>query len=281
MAIIISKVENSIIKFNNTILNENKSCRGKIMEITDYYSIIFKRKSIRNFDPTPLDDNTLKEISNHLQALKPMYDDIKTELKIVRSDEVKRKMMIKAPHFIAAFSEVKDGYLTNIGFVLQQMDLFLSRNGMGSGWQATPKPKKEVLKGSNLEFVIFMAFGKPNEPLHRTSVSEFKRKPLSRITDITGADELLEVARIAPSAANKQLWFFTGNKSLIHAYSVKPGFLGAIMTKKYIPIDMGIALYHLKVAAEHFGKKAEIVFDEMAKMNAPKGNEYIASLKME
>lgn len=250
------------------------------MQNNELYSTIFKRKSIRKFDHAPLDDNTLKEISDHLHALKPMYDDIKTELKIVGSESVKRKLMLKAPHFIAVFSEVKDGYLTNIGFMLQQMDLSLSRNGIGSGWQATPQPKKELLEESNLEFVIFMAFGKPNQPLHRTSVSEFKRKPLTDITDITGADELLEAARIAPSASNQQLWFFTGNESLIHAYSVKPGFLGALMTKKYIPIDMGIAIYHLKVAAEHFGKKSEILIDKTAEENAPKGYEYAVSLKL-
>ncbi|MEN6292257.1 MAG: nitroreductase family protein [Methanobacterium sp.] len=102
----------------------------------------------------------------------------------------------------------------------------------------------------------------------------------TEITDIAGADELLEVARIAPSATNSQPWFFTGDKNLIHAYSVEPGFIKRF-TKKYIPIDVGIAICHLQIAAEHFGKKAEIIFDKTAKMNTPKGHEYVASLKME
>ncbi len=71
------------------------------------YSTIFQRKSIRNFDATPLDDDTLKEISEYLQALKPMYDDIKTEFKIVGSDEVKRRLMLKAPHFITVFPRLR------------------------------------------------------------------------------------------------------------------------------------------------------------------------------
>jgi len=41
----------------------------------------------------------------------------------------------------------------------------------------------------------------------RTSVSEFKRKPLNEISDIEGADDLLEAARLPPSAGNQQLWF--------------------------------------------------------------------------
>ena len=253
------------------------------MEKTEFYSTIFQRKSIRNFNLTPLDDDTLTEISDYLHALKPMYSDIKTELKIISSDKVKRRMMKEAPHYLAIFSEVKEGYLTNIGFMLQQADLFLSANGLGSCWQGIPSPTKELLKSSDLEFVIFIAFGKPEDPesLHRTSISEFKRKTRGEITDITGADELLEAARIAPSATNSQPWFFTGNASMIHAYSIKPNFLKALMVKKYIPIDVGIAICHLKIAAEHSGMKTAIVFDKTAKGSVPKGYEYIASLKIE
>ncbi|MGZ7160625.1 MAG: nitroreductase family protein [Methanobacterium sp.] len=253
------------------------------MKNNELYSAIFNRKSIRNFDLTPMGDNTLAEISEHLQSLKPMYNDIKTDFKIVGPDMVKRRMMKKAPHYIAAFSETKDGYLTNIGFMLQQMDLFLSANDIGSCWQGIPAPTKELLECSNLKFVIFLVFGKPKdqELLHRKSISGFKRKPLRRITDISGADELLEVARIAPSATNRQPWFFTGDESLIHAHILKSGFIRSLVAKKYPPIDVGIALCHLKIGAEHLGKKAEIVFDETARMNVSKGNEYIASLKVE
>ena len=53
------------------------------------------------------------------------------------------------------------------------------------------------------------------------------------------------------------------------------------MIKKYIHIDVGIAIYHLKVALDHFGKKTEIIFDETAKMSSSKGHEYITSLKVE
>jgi Putative TM nitroreductase len=167
------------------------------------------------------------------------------------------------------------------GFMLQQMDLYFSANSIGSCWQGIPKPTSEVLKSSDLEFVILMAFGKSNVPLHRKSTSEFKRKALREITDIKGASKLLEAARLAPSATNRQPWFFSGDESIIHAFSVKPNRIIAILVKKYIPIDMGIALYHLKLAAEHFGKTIDFLFDKTAVNNPPKGYEYVASLKIE
>lgn len=250
------------------------------MEKTELYRTIFKRKSIRKFDLTPLDEKTLHEISDHLQTLTPLHEDIEIEFKILSSDLIKRRMMKKAPHYIAVFSEAKEGYLSNIGFMLQQMDLLFSANGLGSCWQGIPTLKKEALDSSNLEFVILMPFGKPQEPesLHRTNISEFRRKSLPEITDIEGADELLEAARLAPSATNAQPWFFTGDETLIHAYYIEPGRVKGLLTKKYPPIDIGISLYHLKLAGEHFGKKTEILFDK----NAPKLKKeyaYVASLK--
>lgn len=248
------------------------------MEKTDLYSTIFKRKSVRKYDLNPLDEDTLKEISDYLQTLEPLHADIEIELKILSPDFVKRRMMRKAPHYIAVFSEAKEGYLTNVGFMLQQMDLFLSANGLGTCWQGIPTLKKEAIKSSSLEFVILMPFGKPNEPLHRISTSEFKRKSLHEISDIEGADDLLEAARFAPSASNGQPWFFTGDEHLIHAYYLKPNFVSGLLTKKFPPIDVGISIYHLKLASEHFGKETEIIFDNPG--NNLKGYDYVASLRI-
>ncbi len=254
------------------------------MEKTELYSVIFKRKSIRNYDLTPLDENMLKEIFEHLKALKPMYDDIKIDLNIISSDDVNRRMMKKAPHYIIVFSESKGGYLANVGFMLQQMDLFLSAKGVGSCWQGIPQPTKEVLRSSDLDFIILIAFGKPKDLLYRSSVSEFKRKPLEQITNVDGADDLLEAARLAPSAGNGQPWFFTGDKTMINAYCVKPnlirGGIKGLLVKKYIHIDVGIALYHLKLAADYLGKDSVILLDEGAEKNSPKGYEYVGSLKI-
>lgn len=251
------------------------------MNNEELYRAIFKRKSIRNYDLTPLDQNTMKEISNHLQSLTPLHDDIEVELKIITPELVKRRFMKKAPHYIAVFSEPKEGYLTNVGFMLQQMDLYLSANGIGSCWQGIPAPTKELIESSKLKFIIFIAFGNTTKPVHRSSTSEFKRKSLLDITNIKGADNLLEAARLAPSARNNQPWFFTGDENIIHAYYIKPGLVRGFLTSKYPPIDVGIAFYHLKLAAEQFGKETEILMDDKAAPDySNKGYKYVASLRI-
>ncbi|MBP2045364.1 nitroreductase family protein [Methanobacterium aggregans] len=251
------------------------------MEKKNFYDTIFKRKSIRNYDQNPLDEENISSIQEYMDNLTPLFPDIETELKIVSGDEIKTRMMKRAPHYIAVFSENKEGYLTNIGYMLQQMDLFLSDNGIGCCWQGIPKPKKEVLKSSKLEFIILLAFGKPKEALYRSSVSEFKRKSMDGITDIEGANNLLEAARIAPSATNSQPWFFTGSKNNINVYCVQSKFLKARMLKKLNQIDMGIGIFHIVTAAEHFGKSIEIIFDKTARDNPPEGYYYIVTLKIE
>jgi nitroreductase len=249
------------------------------MEVKDLYSTIFLRKSIRKYDLDTLPEDTLKEIRDHLQTLKPLHKDIKIEFKILSPEVVRRRMMRKAPHYLAAFSEVKEGHLSNVGFMLQQMDLFLSANGLGSCWQGIPTLKKEGLASSRLKFIILMAFGKARETLHRTTTSQFKRKSLREISDVKGADDLLETARLAPSARNAQEWFFTGDEHLIHAYYRKPSFIPGLLTKKYLPMDVGISLYHLKLGAEHFGKETEIIFDDPEDKNLNE-YDYVASLRL-
>jgi nitroreductase len=259
-----------------------KNMQGsEMMENKDLYGTIFKRKSIRQYDLTPLDGHTLSEIMAHTSALKPLYNDIKVEMKFLSQEDVKALLFLaKAPHYLALFSETKDGYLTNAGFILQQMDLFFSANGFGSCWQGMAKPAKEILKKSELEFVIILAFGKPKERLHRESVSEFKRKPLPEITDVKGADELLEPARLAPSAMNRQQWFFTGSAGTIHAYLVKSSFLTAFVLDKMSNVSMGIAICHLWIAAKHFGKEVEFIGDKEAQNNPPSGHDYVVTIKI-
>lgn len=245
------------------------------------YQAIFKRKSIRDYDQTPLDKNRLEEVSKALQSLKPLLPEIKTQFKIISPDQVSRKFRINAPHYIAAFSEAKNQYKVNVGFMLQQMDLYFSASGLGSCWLGIPQPTKEVTESSNLEFIILMSFGNPKEALYRTDASEFKRQPLSDITNIDDATEFLEPTRLAPSAVNLQNWYFTGGKDAIHAYSAKSGLLRTVVGGSYYPVNMGIALCHLQLASQHHGWKTRFVFDKLRDKNPPKSLDYVATLEVE
>ena len=108
----------------------------------------------------------------------------------------------KTPHYLCLYSEKKDGYLMNAGFMLQQIDLSLSANGYGSCWIGLGKPAGSPPEAKGLDYIIMLAFGKAAEPVYRANTTEFIRKSLPEITQIAGAEQLLEPVQLAPSASN-------------------------------------------------------------------------------
>ena len=150
------------------------------------YQTIFKRKSIRKYDQAPLDEKTLERVRSEVAALKPMLPAIKTEFRFLSSEDVKGMFKAEAPHYLAIYSEEKAGFAANAGFILEQMDLWFSANGIGCCWLGGSKPNKKAAPVDGLEYVIMLAFGKPTEELQRKSAAEFKRKPLAEISDIKG-----------------------------------------------------------------------------------------------
>jgi nitroreductase len=239
----------------------------------ELYEAIFRRKSVREYAPGPLDADALAKISSFMTGLRPAFPGIRTELRIMTNAEVRGMFKVDAPHFLAIFSETKEGHMANAGFVLQQMDLFFSANGIGSCWQGGPKAVGKARSASDLEFVILMAFGRPAGDSHRKNALEFERKPLAKISDVKGYDDLLEPARLAPSGMNNQPWYFTGGNGTIHVHSAK-----SLVFRRMNLISAGIALSHLLLAAAHSRRTAEIVIDRSGEANPPKGYSYVASM---
>ena len=207
--------------------------------------IIRKRKSIRKYDPAPLDAATLDAVRAQIGKLKPLYPDIKYSIEF--TTKTKGILGVKAPHFLIFGSEEKDGSYENIGFIGQQLDLYFSANGLGACWLGAAKPGEKM--EAALPYVIALGFGKPAEPLHR-ELSAFKRKPLSAISE--GNDPRLEAARLAPSGVNMQNWYFIADSGKIHCYHRKPNPLAALMLGKMGCIDLGIAICHIAEESEIF-----------------------------
>jgi hypothetical protein len=250
------------------------------LDFEKLYETIFKRKSIRKFSNEQLDNNTLGIIKNAFNESKPLFPSINVGMKIVPGDSVKGLFLVKAPHYLLLFSENKPGYLINTGFIFEQIDLFLSSSGIGSCWLGLTKPKKDLLETSSLEFVITLATGNPEETVHRKNISEFNRKPLDQISKGDKFLDIIESARLAPSATNSQPWFFVTDDNHIHCYCIKSGLMKRIIYKKMNRIDMGISLCHLWLAG--LNKKFGISFytDPDAKANAPDGYYYIKSVTL-
>lgn len=224
---------------------------------------IYVRKSCRKY----LDDEIdMDLINNFVSSVKPLNENTNYYYEILTRDEVNLRTRWSAPYYLALFSEKKDGYLENIGFVFQQVSLFMQSMDIGSCWVGLGSIKKK-----NPEFVILIAFGK-SEKMTR-NLDEFKRKSLNEISD--SVDERLTPARLAPSAVNSQPWYFMHTGDGFDVYQIKPNIVKRQFLKKWNPIDVGIALAHMYVANEktfEFYKKAD--FEKI------KSYTYIGSIKI-
>jgi len=212
--------------------------------------MIFKRKSCRSFTGVLVDAATIETIKAF--PMKPLYPDIKVHWDIVPRNQVKCICPWTTPQLITIYSEEAEGYLENIGFLFQQMDLYLQTLGLGVCWlgmgRMNPKTTTEV---EGMKFVIMLAFGHPKGDQLRHDLRSFKRKIMEQITD--KSDSRLEPARLAPSAVNSQPWYFAHEGDTIHVWCSKKGSR----------LDAGIALAHLYVANEETFKffKADHIAD--------------------
>ena len=207
---------------------------------------IYKRRSIRKYDDNPLEQETLDEIREFIGDIPVLNPDIKWSYEIVGPKNVKTLMRWKAPHYLLIFSEPKQNYLQNIGFIFQQVDLFLQSKGIGACWIGAGSPKNYENPNPEHEFVIMLAFGNPVGELYRNK-DQFKRKNLDEISDI--ADERLIPARLAPSAANSQTWYFKHNDD--GSYDIYRNRRRLNLNSRMVnwnKIDIGIALAHLYIS---------------------------------
>lgn len=246
------------------------------------YDAIFRRKSVRKYRMDPLGHDVIEDISRYASTLDFLCPEIDVQFAFAEHGEIVNLLPVKSPHYILIFSEEKDNYLYNAGFLGQQLDLYLSAKGLGSCWLGLARPQEQIVKcREGLDFTIMLGFGEAAEPLHRDNLSQFKRKPMSQICFVEGAEGLLEPVRLAPSAVNRQPWCFYGTPSGLHVGREKLSSVRYPIFNRLNQIDLGIALCHLVLSAEHIGKVVKFEFFDSEKAEPPPGYQYVVTACIE
>ena len=199
---------------------------------------IYERKSCRKYSDELIDDDEFRQIEEFITNAKTL-NDTKFHYGILKKDKMSIKTRWSAPYYFAFYSQKSDNYMENIGFVFQQLSLFLHTLGIGTCWVglASPKVKSD-------DFVISMSFGKSKD-ISR-DLSKFKRKDISKFSDYP--DDKLKPAYFAPSAMNSQPWYFKHTDDAFDLYQIRANFLKRKILDRWNPIDVGICLAHLYVA---------------------------------
>ena len=225
--------------------------------MVDYYTQIFKRKSFHFFNGgEKTTEEDLIAINNFIKTVVPLYPDIKTEIVVVKENETTCHR--GADYCILFYSEPKGEYLRNIGYIGEQIDLFLTSINIGALWFGIGKPKEK--RNNNLEYVIMIAIKRMPETSFRKDMYKSKRKPLA---DIWWGEQLdiANIVRFSPSACNTQPWFVENNGNTLTVYRYKkPGKRGIMPIDKviyYNRIDIGIFTFILEACLNNKGLSFE------------------------
>lgn len=224
---------------------------------TKLYDMIYKRKSFhifRNIGEERLSTEELTEIEDMYAGFVPLYTDIRTAIRIVPAEETTCRR--GQEYCILLYSEKKPGYLQNIGYLGQQLDLWLVSKNIGTLWFGIGKAEEPQYEG--LDFVIMIAVSKVDDPVKfRKNMFKSKRKPVGEIWEGPEITGVTDIVRFAPSACNSQPWIVKHDNGQLEVYRYKKqgkrGIMPADKVSYYNRIDTGIFLCFMDLCLEHEG----------------------------
>lgn len=213
--------------------------------------MIFKRKSFHIFkEVLSLTSYDLQLIEAQMKQLEPLSKDIKFAFRIVPKTKTTCK---RGEYCILIYSEVKENYLQNIGYLGEQLDLWLASKNIGVCWYGVGNPIEPNLNG--LDFIIMLTIAKTDEKNFRKDYKKSKRKPLDDIWIGKQYHTISNVIRFAPSACNTQPWLIEYQENQLPLYRVKGkrGIMPQDKVTYYNRIDIGIMLLFIDMCLAHEG----------------------------
>ena len=224
------------------------------------YEMIFKRKSFhlfRNIGNEEITEEELKDIEETFYTFKPLIDDIKVKIKIVKNGTTCNRGQ---EYCILFYSEKKENYLQNIGYLGEQLDLYLVSKNIGTLWFGIGKVEEKNI--DDLEYVIMIAISKiDSQDKFRKDMFKSKRKELSEIWNGKNFLDIANIVRFTPSACNTQPWIVDSFEKELIVYRYRKEGKRGIMPKDrviyYNQIDIGIFLCFLELCLEKNGLKFE------------------------
>ena len=218
------------------------------------YEMIFKRKSFhlfRNIGNEHITDNELKDIKEQFAKFTPLVDDIEVKIEIAKNSTTCKRGQ---EYCILFYSEKKDSYLQNIGYLGEQLDLYLVSKNIGTLWFGIGKVEQKQLDG--LDFVIMIAIAKVDSPdKFRKDMYKSKRKELNEIWNGDYYLDIANIVRFTPSACNTQPWIVDSSPDELRVYRYRKEGKRGIMPKDkviyYNQIDIGIFLCFLELCLKN------------------------------
>ena len=210
------------------------------------YDMAFKRKSFRRFNPElKISKDELCQISDFIEnETKRLFEAVPFTFEIVSRDKTSCK---RGEFCILIYSETHAQGLLNVGYVVQQLDLYLATMAIGTCWYGMGKPLEaslERLQQSELSYVIMIAIGKATSDEFRRDYTKAKRKSTEEFWMGDDFYDMPTYIKYAPSACNSQPWLFNFVDSHLKLLmkSKKQMIIPKDKISFYNTIDLGIMI---------------------------------------
>lgn len=247
------------------------------------YEAISCRKSIRKYKKNQVSDKILEQIKRFLNSIAPLEGEIQTETEIIDNTRgaavLKGIWKVEAPYYLVFFSEEKKGYERNVGYLAEQIVLYLTTKGLGTCYLGGSKVVN--IQRDGLKQVIVIAFGYADGILYREAALA-KRLSLKELCVFReGVEEpmktILKAARLAPSSLNSQPWRFLVYPDKIYLFACKDLFPITSLSSMR-EINIGITLSHIMIASEELWMEIEMEAEGQFQKKGYKNGEYITTI---
>lgn len=238
----------------------------------ELYPMLFKRKSVREFhEDIRMTQAEIDLIQKRISELEPLVEGIRINTKIVPASSTTCRI---GEYCILIFSEQKENWLQNVGYMFEQLDLYLASINIGTCWYGMGKTSEKA-EENGLKYAIMLAIGKSEEEDFRTSFDGVSRMSAQEFWSGESIGDMAEVIRFAPSACNSQPWRVEHceNKLVVSRASKLQTRIPKAILNYFNTIDIGIFLCFVEIVLSHKG----ISFERSIKSKAeePMVAEYI------
>lgn len=217
------------------------------INMNELYPMLAKRKSYRAFDSSR--KLTVDSVNALLSGFSP---EILTDIPHLEVVEASLTSCPRGDVCICCYGSKTPYGLLNVGYYLEQLDLYLESKGIGICWYGFGRTKIKHI--DDKEFIIMLNAGYALENSLRTSIEEFKRND-SSFWSGKFSQSVIDSVRLAPSACNTQPWLIKSDEKVIEVRRGKGN--ASIMVGKikdyFNMIDMGIFLCFLELALSKEG----------------------------
>ena len=246
----------------------------------ELYPMIFKRKSFHTFrnwktklsysEEYRISDDEYADILRFFENSDRLYPEIRVAMRI--ADNKETSCARGQEKVLLFYSEEKGNYLLNIGYICEQLDLYLALRNIGALWFGLNIARMPDYKG--LKYVIMIAVCKVPEDSFRKDVYKAKRKTVEEIWHGDQIHGISEIVRFAPSACNTQPWIIEHRDNTLDVYRYRSPIRKWVMPVDGVihfnHIDIGIFLCFLELCLDQEGytyKRKLFIDDKNEEMN--------------